>query len=516
MAYSVLIKNGTIIDGTGKAPFAADIGILDNKIKEIGNLQNEKADQIIDATNLYVSPGFIDITNHADTYGTLFSQPAQQSMLMQGVTTILGGNCGESLSPVTSKDSLRALERWSSEPFSVNWSGFEEYQNNLQKLGPGLNAASLVGHWTLKRNSKSLEEMVFLLEKSMADGAWGLSSNFSFSSQEDLETEMISLLSVVKKYDGIYKIHLQDEGKNFLPAIVRVLNLARKTGARTVISHFKAIGRSAWRDFNKAILIIKGAKDEGVDISFDVFPYLRTGSMLSSLLPEWVREKPAEEILKQLNDKNFFDKAVDGLKLLTLHPERILIASSPNEKSLVGKSLEEIVQKTGLGPEEVMLQILMANNFNVTIFGKTINGRNMISAVKDSNAIIASDGAGYDVSVKNSGNLVHPRSFGAFARFFHSIAPAARLSPEAAIAKMTSLPAKALGLKNRGVLKLGHIADIAVFHPEEFRDTATYKNPFNFAAGMKFLLVFGRTVISNGEFVSLKAGRVLRKSEKYE
>lgn len=513
MAYSVLIKNGTILDGSGNAPFSADIGIEGNKIKAIGNLEKEKADQMIDATNLYVTPGFIDLTNHADVYGTIFSIPSQESMLRQGVTTILVGNCGESLAPIANKDSLTQLERWSNEPFNVNWNSFDEYERILENRGVGINIGSLVGHWTLKRNAKNIEEMVFLLERSLEEGAWGLSSNFSFFEKDSmLERETTSLLRVLKKHDALYKIHLQDEGKNFLPALVHAVNLARVSGVRCVISHLKTVGRTSWKDFDHAIAIMRAAQKEGVDISFDIFPYVRTGSMLSSLLPEWAREEGDEKILQKLNDKNFFDTVVEGLKSLTLHPERITIASALKEKSSVGKTLEEISKRAGVSPEETLLTILKVNNFNVTIFGKTIESNNVITACQDARSMVASDGAGYDASIKKFGNLVHPRSFGAFARFFHHIAPKSQLSPERAIQKLTSLPARAMGLNNRGLLKNNYIADIAIFHPEEFRDSATYKNPFNFALGLKALLLSGKMAIVHEELVLSAAGIILRKS----
>ena len=200
MAYSVLIKNGVIIDGSGQAPYRADIGISDDRIKDIGDLSNEKSDKIIDATNLYVTPGFIDLTNHSDTYGTLFSTPLQESMLLQGVTTILLGNCGESLAPIANQISLEALERWTHTPFNADWNSMEEYLNTLLRVGKGVNVASLVGQETLRRNARTTEEMVYLLTQAMDEGALGLSSNFSLVAFDDaLDKETLALLGVVRR-----------------------------------------------------------------------------------------------------------------------------------------------------------------------------------------------------------------------------------------------------------------------------------------------------------------------------
>ncbi|MDP3935265.1 MAG: amidohydrolase family protein [Candidatus Giovannonibacteria bacterium] len=513
MAFSILIKNGTILDGSGAEPYAADLGISAGRIEKIGNLAGETAERIIDATNLYVTPGFIDITNHSDVYGTLFSVPSQESLLRQGVTTILVGNCGESLAPVVRRESLTELERWTT-GFSVpiNWNSVAEYYENIENLGVGPNVATLVGQETLKRNAKTLEEKIFLLESALREGAWGLSSNFSFAERGSAaDDEILALLKIIKKYNGLYKIHLKDEGKNFLPSISAAVSLARASGARTVVSHLKAIGRDAWGDFGDALKIFKKAQSEGVDINFDVSPYLRTGSALISFLPSWARIGTNEEILKRISDKEISQKIINELKSATLHAERILIASAFKDKSLVGKTLEEISKHTGAPAEESILEILKINGLNVSVFGKTLNGRNLLLALTSPGGIVSGDGSGYDTDFRRFGDLVHPRSFGAFPRFFSAISAKAKISLAEAVAKMTSLPAKALGLKNRGTLKPKNIADIAIFNPAEFKDQATYGNPYRYASGLRFLVISGNLAVSEGELAAERHGLVLRK-----
>src|SRR3989338_5460274 len=377
MAFSILIKNGTILDGAGGEPYVADLGISAGRIEKIGNLAGEAADQIIDASNLYVTPGFIDLTNHSDVYGTLFSLPMQESFLWQGVTTILLGNCGESLAPVSKRESLTELERWTT-GFSVpiNWNSLAEYYDNIENLGVGLNVATLVGQETLKRNAKTLEERIFLLEGAMKEGAWGMSSNFSFAER-----------------------------------ISAAVFLARASEARTVISHLKAIGRDAWKDFENALKIFKKAQSDGVDITFNIFPYLRTGSALVSFLPSWAKIGANKEILKMISDKEISKKTINELKSATLHADRILIASAFKDKSLVGKTLEEISKHSGMPVEELILEILKINELNASVFGKTLSGGNLLRAVAEQVGMISSDGAGYDVDFKHFGDLVHPRSF---------------------------------------------------------------------------------------------------------
>jgi len=417
------------------------------------------------------------------------------------------------VAPVARRESLLGLERWTT-GFSVpiNWNSLSEYYENIERLGVGVNVATLVGHETLKRNANSKEERLFLLEKSFSEGAWGMSSNFSFADWNgDEEGELLGLLAAVKKQGGLYKVHIRDEGKNFLPSVSSVVSLARESAARTVISHFKAVGRGAWADFEGALGIINAAQNEGVAISFDVFPYLRTGSMLVSLLPAWAREGVSEDVLRKLGDPAISAKILAELKSATLHPERILIASALNDKSVVGKDLGKLSARAGIEPEILMVELLKINGLNISVFGKTLSEPNLLTGAKYAGSIIASDGAGYDVAESRFGNLAHPRSFGAFPRFFNLISARAKIPLGDAVAKITSLPAKAAGFSDRGFLKPKYIADVAIFHPEEFKDSATYKNPYRYASGLRFLLISGKLAIEEGAVLPERHGVVLRK-----
>lgn len=513
MIYTILIKNGLVVDGTGKPPYQADVGILGKRIRDIGQL-GDKGDIVIDATNQYVTPGFIDLTSHSDTYGTLFAAPLQESLLMQGVTTIVIGNCGYSLAPLVSGAPLDNLGRWTTvAPLNINWSSVAEFYGALKQLGAGVNVATLVGHETLKQNTTTLDEQCLLLARSLEEGAWGLSSNFSFTSfSQKTKEETQALLQLVAQYKGLYKVHLGDEGQNLLPELAEVLSLARASGARTTISHFKAIGRTAWRDFKKALLMIERARNEGLDITCDIFPYLRTGSMLLSFLPPWAREGDNAAIMERLTNSQTFQFMIKDLERMTLHPDRIFIASAQQQKIHVGKTLDRIAQDLGYSPEVAMLELLKANNLAVTVFGKTLHSKNLLDGLSQPEAMIASDGAGYDLSFFALHNLVHPRSFGAFARFFGVIAPRVNMSPEAAIYKMTGAPAKALGLRDRGVLVENAIADAVVFSPETLRDRATYRTPYQYAEGIVATIVGGEIAVQNGVVEQTRFGTSLIRS----
>ena len=258
-------------------------------------------------------------------------------------------------------------------------------------------------------------------------------------------------------------------------------------------------------------MVERAANEEGVDVSFDVFPYLRTGSMLVSLLPEWARVGDAATIRVHLSDPELRERIITDLQKITLHPDRILFASALEDKSIVGKTLEYVSEQVEKSPEETILDILKINNLNVTIFGKTIESRNLLASVQSAASFISSDGAGYNIAFKESKDLAHPRSFGTFARFFHRIAPTAEIAPEKAVEKMTAIPAKKMGMSDRGYIQKKFIADIAIFHPEEFADHATYQNPYQYASGMRFVLLSGRVVVENGTLTGQAAGKVITK-----
>ena len=233
--------------------------------------------------------------------------------------------------------------------------------------------------------------------------------------------------------------------------------------------------------------------------------------MLVSFLPSWARVGTNEEILKRISDKEISKQIVSELKSATLHADRILIASAFKDKGLVGKTLEEMSKRAGMPAEELILEILRINELNVSVFGKTLSGRNLLRAVAEPSSMMSSDGAGYDIDFKRFGDLVHPRSFGAFPRFFSVISQNAKISLSQAIAKMTYLPAKVLGLKDRGALKPKNIADIAIFHPEAFKDQATYGNPYRYASGLRFLIISGNLAVSESELAAKRYGLVLKK-----
>ncbi len=521
-SYDVIIKNGAVFDGKGSKPEKVDVGINGDEIKKIGNLQDYDANTIIDAQNKYVCPGFIDLTSHSDTHWTLFTHPAQESLLRQGITTILGGNCGSSIAPLLGKKGPGDIERWVDvSNININWQTMDELFSELENRKLGVNFASLVGLGTLLDTSEGeLKQIHFLLEKSLKDGAFGLSTSLGLAHLNSFRDEdLINLFATAAENKALTKHHLEDEGKNILPAISRLIQAARKSGASLHFSHFKILGKQSWQFFESALEMMRNARREGIKLTVDFSPYERTGSDLFMLLPDWLRKKSKSEIkdILRMRENEQRRAAVEYLKNLTLHYDKIIIASSLYEIGNIGKTLAKISESSGLPPEEVILNLLSVNNLHVSIFSEVVSIDHIRQLAKENYSIVASDGVGYDVQERpkiqdQTAGLPHPRSFGAFSRAARMLAREDKiLTWEEMIHRMTGLPAEILGLLNRGTLAKNNKADIIVFNPEKISDYATYENPFQFSVGVEQVLINGRIVLSDDRLTGEFAGQVIRR-----
>mgnify|MGYP001590622487 CR=1 FL=1 len=521
--YDTIIKSGMVYDGRGSDPVQTDIGITGDRIAAIGPLK-ETAATTIDATGKYVTPGFIDITNHSDTHLTIFKYPGLESMLLQGITTAIGGNCGASLAPLGSPDALKSISKWADlSEININWATFEEYLGELDRLRPGINFGSFAGYGSLRRGvigstvraltQGEREKVKFLLANALDQGAFGLSLGLSYGHEAIASIEeLIEIAHVVRAKGGILKIHLRSEGKGLLAAVNEVVRIGRETGAPIQISHLKAIGGKSWHMLTPALDIIHHARESGLDINFDISPYAATGSSLYLLIPAWAREGGFTELFKRIDDPAERKKIIDTLKTYTLHANKILITSSPI-KNIVGKTLEEVAENGGITTEEALLALVRTSQGRVSIIGRTLSIRNTKKEIADPNSFIASDSAGYADTASESGDLIHPRSFGAFAHFWHRfVHERALITPQEAIKKITSAPAEKLNLRHRGVLVKDYIADIAIFDPKLFRERNTYRDPYKYAIGMDWVLINGNPAVAQGAIAHARYGKIVKKS----
>lgn len=525
MTFDLLIRDGTVIDGSGKSRSRADLGVSGGRIRDIGNpaLPGAEGEETISAFGKFVTPGFIDLTSHADKNWSLFLNPGQDYLLTQGVTTILVGNCGSSLAPLPSAEAVESLRKWDHLPeININWLSVREFLSELGRHPLGVNVATLMGHGTIRRGilkgasralaAEELEQFASVLEQGMAEGAFGLSAGLVYSHEAAATEEELAILTrVVARSGGTLKMHLRNEGQNLVPAVNEAVQVARRSRAPLVVSHLKAIGRRSWPFFKKAVGILERAAGSGLAVHFDTSPYQRTGSFLYLLLPAWAREGGFRAMLERIASATERARIAEDLQRQTLHYERYIVASSVTPGAN-GRTIAELAQRTGHTPEEVILELLLANRGKVTIFGKTLSFRNLEAGLTHPLAIVASDGSGVSAELGRSGKLVHPRSTGCFPHFLHKfVKEKGLLSWEEGIRKITALPAEAAGFRERGRIEKGYQADLVVFDPEAIRDRSTYQNPFVHSAGIEAVAVNGQLAVANGQLTGTAAGEVLKK-----
>ncbi len=525
--YSVLIKNGIVYDGEGSSPQRADIGISDNKIKNIGDLSSSNASITIDAKDRFVCPGFIDLTNHSDTHWTLLTSPGQENLVRQGITTVIGGNCGSSVAPLAGKKGLESIQKWVDiSSININWQTVDEFLSLLETRRTNVNFGMLVGYGTLRNavigddtraaNEEENAKIKYLLDASLSQGAFGFSTNLgSYQKRYLRDDEIVGLLKIVAKRNGLAKHHLEDEGKNILPAISRIIQITRESGVRSQISHFKAVGKTAWSLFYDGLAMIRKARDEGLKITCDFSPYDITGSTLYMLLPMWAREMNKNKLMEALRDRKSKERRdlLSYLKDLTLHYDRIIVASTQSELDQIGKSISELEKLTELPGEEIILNLLEVNNFQVTIFNQAVSEENIKKLAMEDYSMIASDGMSYPSPGLNFRSIPHPRSYGAYPRALSIFAKNGMLKWEEVIRKMTSQPADALGLKDRGRIKKGYFADLVIFDPKTIEDRATPSNSGAFPNGIETVIINGKVVFNEGKMSAALPGVVLRKKQ---
>lgn len=520
--YDLLIKNGTIIDGTGRPMYRADIGIRDGVIIALGELINERGEKEIDASGKYVTPGFIDVNNHADTYWQIFKNPYQESLLYQGVTTIVGGNSGSSLAPLTSPKTIRSIQKWTDvQKINFNWLSMEEYLGEIKKRGLGVNFATLVGHGTLRRGVMKDEArtitpdditiMERMLGEALKEGAIGLSTGLHYTHARDAGSREINhLVKTVVAKNGVYATYIRDEEKGLVESVSEALETAKETGVALHISHLKAVGKEFWPLMQEVLGLIEVKALEGVDVSFDVYPYTQTGSVLYTLFPEWITKEGRQMMLSRLRDPETRKAVLRDLRLKNYDYSQIVIASSSLSKMLSNRRISEIAALQGTSPEETLLDFLLASDGRAIVSLEVLSAKNVLDAIQHPFSIISSNGAGYSEEHKHTGELVHPRNFGTFPKVLACYVRELKvLSWEEAIHKMTGKPALKFRLEKRGQLIRGYAADILVFDPEAIQDNATLENPYQYATGIDEVIINGEQALSQREIHPLKRGKVL-------
>ncbi len=523
--FDLIIRNGTVFDGLGNPGIKADIGIIGEKIAAIGDLSEAGGKEIVDAKEHYISPGFIDIHTHTDT--ELLVNPKGESKIRQGVTTEVSGNCGYSPFPLKEDEALELYDS-NKEKYGleVKWHDVKGFLDELRKGGIGMNYATFTGHGDIRafvvgRNDvkptpEQMEKMKKVMAESMEKGSLGLSTGLEYSPGSYAETEeLIELCKVVKKYNGVYATHMRSEDAKVEEAIEEAIEIAKKSGVSLQISHFKACNRPNWHKIDNMLKLVHDAKDDGIDILLDRYPYNAWGTGLSSFLPLWARQGDTDEILARLQDTELADKIgkyMNTRAKLIGGWDHVMISSCSKEKNkkYEGKYISEASDMAGKKPTQFVFDILIEERNSVGVIGFAMDENNLRKVLADPLTVIGSDGNAVAPYGKLHKGNPHPRYYGTFARVLGKYCREEKIFDwQTAIEKMTSLSAKKLNLKNRGVLQEDYYADITIFNPKTVIDKATFVDPHQYAEGVEYVIVNGKLVISKGDHTGALPGKVL-------
>jgi N-acyl-D-amino-acid deacylase len=526
--FDLVIKDGIVIDGSGAERVEADVAIEGSRIATIEKLGKKfQAREVIDAKGKVVCPGFVDILDHSDSFWTLFTTPRLDSKILQGVTTIIGGNCGSSLAPILGQDSMSSIRKWTNmENASINWVRMSEFLDELKRRKIGLNFGTLVGHETLRRglmgdevrriDESEIQMLGRMLLDSLKEGVFGMSTGLVFSHAKMTTSDEVKYLAeILKSSDALYASHIRGEAEELLPSVNETIQIGRDTGVSIEISHFKAIGKNYWSDMEKAIEMINLANDEGVKIDFDIYPYDTTGSVLYIMLPDWVAEGGRGRMISRLKEPDIRHKIIGEMQHMGYNYENIVVSICPRIPAVVGKRIVDIARGQDISPEEAIIELLISANGQAIVFDLgVLDEKNIQLELRNSHCVVSSADAAYNTEYARTGELVHPRCFGTFARVLGRYCrDLGVLSLEDAVHKMTQKPAEKIGLDKRGLLKRGYFADVAVFDATQVNDSADYANPYQYAHGVEHVVLNGQVVVRAGQHTGELAGKVLTKTK---
>jgi N-acyl-D-amino-acid deacylase len=525
VSLDLVIKNGKVVDGSGNAWFEADIGIRSGKIVQIGtNLDSDHTNTVIDATGLMVSPGFIDIHGH-DDYMPFFD-PFNKPKLLQGVTTVVSGNCGSSPFPVKSA-TASILKKYVSIPvdgFEVDWCTFEQFAQKLSSIELGTNLAYWVGHGSIRiavmgmenrePTMAELELMKDLLAQCLIDGAYGLSTGLIYPPGVfSTIREIVELGKVLAKYGGIYVTHMRDESDRILEAMDEALRVGKEAGIPVHISHHKVSGVRNWGRSEETLRKIEQAREDGLDITADAYPYTAGNASLVTLLPPWVHSGGEEKIIERVKSKEqraeirrFIEGRNDWENWIRQIQgwDSILISYAKN-KELQGKTLLDIAEGLSKDPFDTLFDIVAEEGVQTSMIIFSMDEHDVDNIICHPYVSIGTDG-----SPDTGANLPHPREYATFPRVLRKYARERRLiTVEEAVRKMTSLPAQRCGFTSKGLLREGFDADITIFNSKTIADEATYQNPQRGVKGIEYVIIDGTLAVAQGKLTGAKAGKLL-------
>lgn len=529
--FDLLIKNGRIVDGSGRPAYVADVGIKGDRIVSIGKLSQATATRTIDAQGLVVAPGFIDMLGQSETY--LLIDPRAMSKVMMGVTTEITGE-GESIAPINDrqiKEQEDFLKRFN---LTIDWRTLDEYFKRLEKQGSGVNLGTFVGATQVREyvigyddrppSAQELDQMKKLVADAMRDGALGLSTSLQYVPARFAKTdELIELAKVAHQYGGIYATHQRSEANTIDASLDEVFEIAQKAQIPVEIWHLKTAYKKNWGRMPKVLARIKQARDRGLDITADIYPYIAGSTALSACLPPWAQEGGVEKMLARLRDpqtRQRLKKEIsedqtewENIYLGSGGPSGVLIGSVVNRElePFQGKRISEIAAEQKKDPLDTLFDFILADHGQTGAIYFMMSEADMRAAMQSPFVSFCTDSGSRATDGPLAGSKSHPRGWGSYPRILGLyVRDEKLLSLESAVHKMTGGPAARVGLRDRGLIKEGQFADITIFDPAKVIDKATFDSPNQYPVGIEYVLVNGKISVDKGQRTGALGGRVLR------
>ena len=516
--FDILLKNGRIIDGTGNPWYRGDVAVKDGLIGGVGRVHGD-AETVIDASSHVVSPGFIDTHSHSDLF--LISEPEAEPKVMQGITTEIVGQDGLGEAPI--RDDVvdewrRYLAGLNGDPeIDWDWRSFSEYLDRIEAAKPSINVVSLVGHGNLRLLAMGMEdrqpsrdemdEMRVLLAESMEQGAIGLSTGLIYAPCVYASTEeLVDLCRTTAEHDGVFVVHMRNEGDRLLESMDEVIRAGHSSGVHVHISHFKAGGEANWGKTVHSLRKLEEARDRGVQMTYDQYPYTAGSTFLSSLLPPWVHDGGVDNLLNRLRDPDTRKKIITEFDVggRTRNWDQLMVTYLPSDRNreLEGLTMSIIAKRRGQTEVETLIDLVLEEDNRASMASFTMSEEDVRRIMKHPLGMMCTDGILLGTP--------HPRAYGAFPKVLGHYVREDVLRLEEAVQRVTSRPAQCFKLHRRGILKPGFHADITVFDPETIKDKASYQIPRQHPEGIRCVIVNGKITVDNGVHTGEGVGRVLR------
>ncbi len=529
-AFDVIIRGGTVYDGTGGMAYKADVGIKGDVVIKIGNLSKSKASLVVDASGMAVAPGFINMLSWSTE--SIIVDPRSMGELKQGVTTQIFGE-GNSMGPLNDRMKKMAKDDQGDLKYDIGWTTLAEYLQYLEKRGVSQNVASYVGATTIRQyvlgdddkqpTPEQMQQMRDLVEKEMRAGALGIGSSLIYAPAFYAKTEeLIEMCKVAAKYKGKYISHMRSEGNQLIQAVEELMRISREAKIPAEIYHLKAAGKNNWKKMDQVLAMVEKARKSGMKITADMYNYPAGATGLDAAMPPWVLDGGYPALFKRIQDPATRKKIVEEIRTPTDKWENLYLAAGSADKVLLvgfkndklkpltGKTLAQVAKMRGTDPENTILDLVLEDQSRVGTVYFLMDEENIKKQIKYPWVSFGSDAESMAPEGAFLKSNPHPRAYGNFARLLGKYVREEKvISLQEAVRRLSGLPATNLGLDRRGFLKKGYFADVVIFDPNTIADKATFEKPHQYSVGVRDVFVNGVRLLKNGDHTGKFSGRAL-------